>query len=334
MKWKRWILALMLSTALVLNLSACGAQQTTGYQFTVPKEKRVRVIVHTDCKNEADDQYALAHILMTPQFDVEGIIAGHFYSKQKAGSDTTTVDMSYDEITKILNLMDLTSEYPVYRGSAEPLADETHAKDSEGAQFIIDEALRSSEEPLYIIVQGALTDLASAILEDPSITEYMTCIWIGGDAYPDGGEEFNLAQDVQAANVVFASDMPVWQIPADVYQDFAVSFSELQVRVQPYGDIGNYLFEETIELSDANARNQKWPQGESWILGDQAGIAALMASPDRADLYEEMEAPQFDPDTMQYITGTGSRDIRVYQELDVRETLEDFYCKLQINYAR
>ena len=37
------------------------------YDFTVPSCRQVRYIVHTDCKNEADDQYTLAHILMTPK---------------------------------------------------------------------------------------------------------------------------------------------------------------------------------------------------------------------------------------------------------------------------
>ena len=35
------------------------------YTFSVPDNKRVRMIVSTDCKNEADDQFALAHHLMT-----------------------------------------------------------------------------------------------------------------------------------------------------------------------------------------------------------------------------------------------------------------------------
>ena len=48
------------------------------YQFEVPKSKQVRLIVYTDCKNEADDQFALAHALMTPKVDVVGIIAAHF----------------------------------------------------------------------------------------------------------------------------------------------------------------------------------------------------------------------------------------------------------------
>ena len=37
------------------------------YDFEVPEQKKIRMIVHTDCKNEADDQFALAHHLMTPK---------------------------------------------------------------------------------------------------------------------------------------------------------------------------------------------------------------------------------------------------------------------------
>ena len=48
------------------------------YAYQVSENKKIRVIVHTDCKNEADDQFALAHHLMTPKFDVRGIVAGHF----------------------------------------------------------------------------------------------------------------------------------------------------------------------------------------------------------------------------------------------------------------
>lgn len=46
--------------------------------FSVPDPKRVRMIVDTDCKNEADDAFALVHHLLTPMFDVRGIIAAHF----------------------------------------------------------------------------------------------------------------------------------------------------------------------------------------------------------------------------------------------------------------
>ena len=48
------------------------------YMFKVPEEKRVRYIVHADAKNEADDQFTIAHALMTDKLDVKGLIAGHF----------------------------------------------------------------------------------------------------------------------------------------------------------------------------------------------------------------------------------------------------------------
>ena len=36
----------------------------------LPMEKQVRVIVSSDVKNEADDQFAVMHQLLTPTFDV------------------------------------------------------------------------------------------------------------------------------------------------------------------------------------------------------------------------------------------------------------------------
>ena len=53
----------------------------THYNFPVPEEKMLRVITDTDFCNEADDPFALVHHLLTPMFDVRGIIAAHFESK-------------------------------------------------------------------------------------------------------------------------------------------------------------------------------------------------------------------------------------------------------------
>jgi len=41
-------------------------------------DKRIRVIINTDARNEADDQYAIVHGLLTPCFDLHGIIPAHF----------------------------------------------------------------------------------------------------------------------------------------------------------------------------------------------------------------------------------------------------------------
>ncbi|MDE6995571.1 MAG: nucleoside hydrolase, partial [Lachnospiraceae bacterium] len=180
------------------------------YNFKVPEQKRVRLIIHTDCKNEADDQYAVAHQLLTPKFDVRGIVAGHFDIGQNRYPQGKTTKASYDEVLKVLQLMHLEGRYPVLMGATTGLEDDRTPIVSEGAAFIIEEAMKEDDRPLYIGLQGAITDLASAILMKPEICSRMTAIWIGGGIYPQGGREFNLFQDIHAANVVFRSAMPLW----------------------------------------------------------------------------------------------------------------------------
>ena len=46
--------------------------------YSFPPEKRKRVIVNTDAKNEADDRYAIVHALLTLSFELPAIIPAHF----------------------------------------------------------------------------------------------------------------------------------------------------------------------------------------------------------------------------------------------------------------
>lgn len=308
------------------------------YQFEVPDSKRVRMLVYTDCANEADDQYAIAHIFMTPKMDVRGVIAAHF---EKATSfpmcqipSGTTAQESYEEIIKVMKLMGIEGKYPVALGAERGLADEKTPILSAGAQMIIEEAMREDERPLFIGCQGSITDLASAILLKPEICDRMTAIWIGGGDYPDGGDEFNLAQDIHAANVLFSSGMPVWQIPMKVYKMLSVSLAELQYKVAPCGEIGKYLFENMVRVNKERAVVPHWPHGELWGLGDQGVIAVLMQETERKDNYKMIPAPRIHPESMKYEHNTNNRAIRVYDSIDYRLTLEDFFCKLAINYGK
>lgn len=306
------------------------------YKFQVPKEKQVRLLVYTDCANEADDQYAVAHALMTPKFDVVGIIAAHFDMNTKSEwspyQPGTTAKLSYDEIMTVLEKMGLTGQYPVAMGSGEPLADAKTPILSDGAKMIIEEAMKEDTRPLFIGCQGSITDLASAILAKPEICKRMTAIWIGGGNYPEGGFEFNLMQDVNAANVLFASEMPVWQIPMKVYKTLSVSLAELQYKVGPCGEIGRYLFENLVALNEKLANIPHWPHGELWGLGDQGVIAVLMQESERVDNFKMIPAPKVNLKDMTYDLNSGYREIRVYDSIDYRITLEDFFAKLAINY--
>jgi len=300
------------------------------YAYKVPENKKIRVIVHTDCKNEADDQFALAHHLLTPQFIVKGIIAGHFEANPQDYGSGNTTEASYKEVLKVLDLMGATNEYPVYKGSPLPMTDETTPMPSEGADFLIEEALRDDERPLYAVFQGCLTDLASAYLKEPRIAEKMTVVWIGGGPWPVGGFEFNLLQDIPAANVVFGSDLPLWQVPENVYKQIEVSLAELQYRVKPCGELGDYLFTQMADFNSRMTSYVPWPHGESWGLGDQGTVTVLLEEHNRGN-WESKPAPRFSKE-MYYIHNQNNRPIRVYHTLDSRFTMEDFYAKLAIHF--
>ena len=305
----------------------------TKYHFTVPEQKRIRMIVHTDCKNEADDPFAVVHHLLTPKFIVRGIVAGHFDLSPKMYRSGKSASASLEEINTILELMDA-KEIPAFLGAETPMPDERTPVDSAGARFIIEEAMRDDPHPLFIACQGAVTDLASALLLEPGIASRLTAVWIGGAPYPTGGNEFNLAQDVAAANVLMKSNMSLWQIPEDVYLRMAVTFSELQLNVEPCGAIGKHLFEQMLEVNEDAADLPNWPNGESWVLGDSPTVGLFLDNPNNPDFFDEIEAPTIDYQDLTYRFGTGNRKIRVYRKINSRLILDDMFAKLKINFLQ
>ena len=56
----------------------------TNYRFQVPEEKIVRVIVDTDAKNEADDQFAIVQALLSPFWNRTGT---GFHGEKLSGAE-------------------------------------------------------------------------------------------------------------------------------------------------------------------------------------------------------------------------------------------------------
>ena len=69
--------------------------------------------------------------------------------------------------------------------------------------------------------------------------------------------------------------------------------------------------------------------GEIWGLGDSAAISVLMMEQERTDVYDLIPAPEVSTDFTYIHTGK-NRMIRVYNQVDVRLTLADFYAKLKL----
>jgi len=292
------------------------------YHFRIPEGKMVRLIVNTDAKNEADDQYAIVHALLSPKFDNRGIIAAHFGNEKSPHS----MEDSYDEVLKMLDLMDFPRDL-AYKGADRRLPDEKTPAESQGARLIIEEAMKESDMPLYVIFLGPLTDMASAYLMEPRIAGRLTCIWIGGGKYPEGGYEYNLNNDIRSARVVMNSDMPVWQIPRNVYSQVIVSLAELEYKVRPCGELGRYLFDQLEEHGHTSFARATTRTGEYWCLGDSPAVGVLLFA--HMFDYDWVQAPLI-TDNMTYAKNSQNRPIRVYNRVDHRFILEDFYAKLAL----
>ena len=288
------------------------------FKYTVQDKKKLRVILDTDAACEADDPFAIVHALLTPRFHVKGIIAEQFAHDGSGES----VDKSYAVIQKILRLMSI-DDVPVLHGSYRKLVKEEDVLVSEGADFIIEEARKESVQPLYVLCMGALTNVAIALNKAPDIADKFICIWIGGAFYPHGGWEFNLFNDIHAANVVFKSQVELWQVPMETYCTMQLGYAELQQKVMPYGEIGKYLFEQMIDFG----MQADWVAGESWSLGDSPSVA-LALNPG-CGWHESRKAPVFDKEG-HYADCESNREIRIYKRVDSRYVLEDFFCKLAV----
>lgn len=305
-------------------------QVLTRLHMRVPEQAKIALIIDTDAKNEADDQYAIMHHLLSPMIDVKGIVAAHF--EQKISWKGGSMEQSYQEVVKLLKLAEM-EDVPVLHGCAEAMQSKTDQKSADGVKFIIEEARKMQENKLYIAVMGAMTDLAAAINAAPDIEEKIVVLWNGGGPYPEGRPEFNVMQDPDAVRVVLESRAEIWQTHQDVYSAFEVTLAELSRRVRPCGKIGQYLFEQLLDENDREFNPDFMLRtGENWTLGDNTTAAVLLMNHFRGN-WEKRKAPIIKED-LTYGENPDGKWIRVYQNVDTRMALEDLFCKLELAYGK
>ena len=148
-----------------------------------PPAGSVDMILDTDAYNEIDDQYAIAYMLHSPNLHVEAICAAPFFNPH-AESPADGMEKSYNEILNLLTLAGREDmKKVVYRGSTDYLPDENTPVLSDAANAIVRSArAHTPENPLYVAAIGAITNVASALLIDPTIAENIVIVWLGGHA--------------------------------------------------------------------------------------------------------------------------------------------------------
>lgn len=238
---------------------------------------KVDVVLDTDTYNEIDDQFALSYMLACKEkLCCKAIYAAPFYNMHSTGP-ADGMEKSYQEILHLLTLMELDDlKESVYKGSAGYLENEETPVISPAAEHLCKLAMEySAEEPLYVVAIGAITNIASAILMKPEITERIVVVWLGGHAlhWPDT-KEFNMAQDVAAARIIFGCGVPLVQIPCmGVCSSFAISEAELLYWLKGKNRLCDYLVQHTID-EVTYAAGKPWTRviwdvtAVAWLTGD------------------------------------------------------------------
>lgn len=319
-----------------------------------------RVVIDTDAANEIDDQFALAWALLAPdRLRIEAISAAPFAhgpylsalleAQSQRGDGPATaferlatevgadaahnltetappalgMERSHAEIIRVLDAAPIADRPAVHRGSECFMTTPDDAVDSAAARALID-LVHASDAQLYVAVLGAPTNVASALLIDPSIAAKMTVVFVAGypSASPHVDDSFNLLQDRQASNRLLADDVDLIYIPGYQASDtLSVSLPDLERHVAPCGPLGALLHQLYIDNPLAAA---PLTPGHSWVMWDLAPIAWLI-DPTWVPTFETVGATIGPDHRWQSRRGTLSEAFRV----DRRSIYIDFYERLR-----
>ena len=209
-----------------------------------PPDGPVSMVLDTDTYNEIDDQFALVYALLSDNLIVEAVYAAPF-SNRKSSGPADGMEKSYQEILRILSILDHDAQGFAYRGSPRYLGSPSEPVRSPAAEDLIRKAKNPRKGPLYVLAIGAITNVASAILLEPEIITHIVVVWLGGHShYWPTTQEFNLRQDVAAARVIFDCGVPVVHLPCkNVIDHLLTTLPEMQAHVKDQGSIGAYLYQ-------------------------------------------------------------------------------------------
>ncbi|MGY9036764.1 MAG: nucleoside hydrolase [Rhodobacterales bacterium] len=153
---------------------------------------------------------------------------------------------------------------------------EGHAVD-----FIIDTLREHAPGTITLCPLGPLTNIATALLKAPDISDRIGKIVLMGGGYFEGGNitptaEFNIYVDPQAADIVFKSGAPIVVMPLDVTHKALVT----KARNDAFRAIGTPAGVAVAEMTDFFERFDKEKYGSDGAPLHDPCVTAYLINPD------------------------------------------------------
>jgi inosine-uridine nucleoside N-ribohydrolase len=270
-----------------------------------------RVWLDADTSNEIDDLYALTRALTAEGIRPVALSSAHW--KQSPLAEGNTLEASQLLNEALLGLLGK-SELPHPRGSLVPLywwgSDRTAY--SGAAYHLMLEAQKTPPgEKLTVVALGALTNVASALMMDPSIAGKMRLYWLGS-GMKDGiwhKDDFNVLNDVHAFNVVLnAKEFEVMVMPVTVARALQFEYADTAKRLRGKGRLAEFLL---------NRWERHGPGAASWTMWDLAAVQWLL------------EPGQVESRMMKTPPENTAREVRVATKIDAAAMRASFWATME-----
>ncbi len=206
-----------------------------------------RLILDTDIGTDVDDCLALALILTSPEFHLEGVtcVYGDVLLRSRM-------------VRKLLNLRGRTTT-PVFAGATQPLLgllpvywaghegiglldddDQALTPEPDHAVDYIVHTVMTNPHQIHLAAIGPLTNVALALKREPRIAQALAGLTIMGGACR-GYESLNISYvehnircDPEAAHIVFSSGAPISLVPLDVTLQARIRLADVE-RIRAAG---------------------------------------------------------------------------------------------------
>ena len=319
----------ILSLTLGLPRTGCQAQELGTGPAVLKPPALIPVVLSTDCGADMDDQWALAHLLLSPEFALQAVITSHASSINL--SSAATAKIASDVVAHVLP-PGLRSGPPVLPGSESPLRNVNAPRENAGVNLLLKLSRGfSTTRRLTVFVTGAGTDVASAILKDSSIVHRISVVAMGFNDWPSGGDVFNIKNDPLAWQIILNSEVPVVIASSAVTKrHLRLTRAEAAALMRPHGSLGEYLYSLFDNwLKTHAAIVEQFVAPDTWVVWDESVVAYALGMARGT----QVQRPKLQPD-LSFSHQKTSRQITWLTEIDTPRFWRDFTRKIDAQRRR
>ncbi|TIQ25085.1 MAG: nucleoside hydrolase, partial [Mesorhizobium sp.] len=93
------------------------------------------------------------------------------------------MELSHEEIFRVLERMQVRPEGLVFKGVTDYVGPQKMVREAPAVDDLIQRARASSpEDPLYVVAIAAISNVASALIKAPDISDKIVVVWLAGNA--------------------------------------------------------------------------------------------------------------------------------------------------------